>query len=141
MLSSIARLDALVRRQPKAGRTALGWAGEGTRPYAVGGCRGALGRGLNWSTISACDRYHATITRSMIPGPPKASAFGSAPTVAEETDGNSIAIPAMARTPLVAGLARFVIGSTYPDFCHPERSEESAYCVELQIPHFVWDDN
>ena len=24
--------------------------------------------------------------------------------------------------------------------CHPERSEESAFCGELQIPHFVRDD-
>src|SRR5690348_7007292 len=66
------------------------WADECVRPYVV------LGGALNWSTISPRDRYHATITRTMIPRPPNARAFGCTMTVAAETDGTSITIPAMA---------------------------------------------
>src|ERR1035441_502613 len=50
----------------------------------------------NASAASFRDKYHATITRMMIPSPPIASAFVCTITVAAETDGTSIAIPAIA---------------------------------------------
>src|ERR1019366_7806425 len=31
--------------------------------------------------------------------------------------------------------------SQFTRLCHPERSEGSAFCGELHIPHFVRDDN
>src|SRR5208337_2062355 len=51
-------------------------------------------------------------------------------------DETWVAVPAAARQlhTAVVAIAPFID-------CHPERSEGSAFCRELQIPYFVRDDN
>jgi len=34
-----------------------------------------------------------------------------------------------------------IFNSQFARLCHPERSEGSAFCGELQIPRFARDDN
>src|SRR6266550_4764902 len=76
--------------QPRAAVPTKTWADECVRPYVV------LGGALNWSATSPRDKYQATITRTIIPRPPNASALGWTITVAADTDGTSITMPAMA---------------------------------------------
>ncbi|HKN71853.1 MAG TPA: hypothetical protein VJX30_12525, partial [Terriglobales bacterium] len=39
------------------------------------------------------------------------------------------------------GAGRHQVIQDHRWFCHPERSEGSAFCDELQIPRFARDDN